>query len=292
MKILYYEHNNFHIEILGTFLCNIPDLTVCCDKDRSNYLDYYMKSSKFKHIDYEYLLDTICFFDKIIIGSFDEDCPLLKLDCFNSILHKIVSINHDITNDIVNKYDITKISFIPSYYNYIIPIHNFYGFKYSIGKQNVLIGRIIEKIKNIKQLKKFINKNKEKLIIHCRNRKSICDDIFNNRNIDLYINKDTMFFISQLYKIRYIIMCNNDNYYDNIFSGSIAMSYNFNKPLICDKKTALKYNINSALIYDNDIDEIIDKINDNILYEKLCNILIEEKKQILQHNTNVLCNIF
>jgi hypothetical protein len=78
----------------------------------------------------------------------------------------------------------------------------------------------------------------------------------------------------------------NKIYHNTNLCGLLPLAYNFNTPLLLDKKTNDIYNFKSTIIYNNKICEIINHATTMSYddYEKLVNNVIEEKNEIIKKN--------
>lgn len=295
-KILYFEHNNFHLEILGTFLNYFDNLVLCAKPDLSSYLSYYQSKKRFELINYDFFIsnikENIKEFNTIIIGTFDSYSPLANNEYMKG--KKVISIIHDLNDHFHTSFNMIRYTFIPNKFNYILPIHNFYKRVNYDGNTLLMVGRVTDKNRELTQLNEFIKLNKlYNIHIFCvRHREKFINlDLTDITNVKLFINRENQFLEDDIHNINYIILGNIEKKYENIFPGSIALSYNLNKPLICSKNFANKYNIKSALVYDKHINEIYPMINDKELYKNLVYTLLTEKQNIINTNNCLLSHV-
>ena len=89
------------------------------------------------------------------------------------------------------------------------------------------------------------------------------------------------------------LVSNDSWYFNDRFTGNIALSYNYNKPLIIQNKLRDIYDIKNCLSYENTLIEIMDKIT-NISDSEYINIikdLYTEKLEIINRNNKKLDSI-
>lgn len=312
MKIAYYEENNYHTEIAGTFLDYFSnhdhDITVYNDADNSGYIQWFIKQVKFnlKKID-DFIIDYNDY-DLIIIGT-SYSFKYFKDERFNLNTSKIYFVNHlkeDIEiNSKLNGFVLTPINLINKNLHYILPISNIYynlnknySSKITIG----IIGRFKDDNRNINDIirlvKEYSHLNFE-IKIFSRHPKFIPKQILkliNDTNkIKIIYKLPIEEIIKHIPTINYFcpLTAKNSCYIKDRLTGIIPFSINFNTPLLLDEETNKIYNLKTPIIYKDSICEIIEQIinMDKIEYLKLIEKIKIEKKQIIQNNNSIFDNI-
>ena len=312
MKIAYYEENNYHTEIAGTFLDYFSnhDITVYNDSDNSGYIQWFINQVKFnlKKID-DFIIDYKNY-DLIIIGT-SYSFKYLKDERFNLNISKTYFVNHlkeDIEpNSKLNGFVLTPINLINKNLNYILPISNIYynlnknyNSKITIG----IIGRFKDDNRNINDIirlvKEYSHLNFE-IKIFSRHPKFIPKQILeltknnNARKIKIIYKLPITDIIKHIPTINYFcpLTSKNSCYIKDRLTGIIPFSINFNTPLLLDEETNKIYNLKTPIIYKDSICEIIEKVinMDKIEYFKLIDDIKIEKKKIIQNNNLIFDNI-
>lgn len=306
MKIAYYEQNNYHTEIMGTFLQLLfpnNEVTVYNTSDRSNTVYYFQKLQNFEIKPHNELSNDYQQYDKIIIGSSlncdDFISKVADLD-YNKLIFVCHSM-HDIKSIYKNIIVLTPLNLLkdPSLnIKYILPIHN-YITTYLPNKSNIftIIGRFKDANRDTNNLINLINKyNQLDFVVHIFSRvqkfvpKILFDlsKIYPNRiKIFLKVSSDVM--DNYLKKSKFILPLVNKNswYHKDRLSGNIALAYNYNVPLIMDEKLQNIYQIKNCISYKNSLVEIIDQTFNMSpdTYQKLVNGFMEEKNEMIISNT-------
>ena len=316
LKIAWYEENNYHTEIIGTFLEPFLSDTIVIfnDGDKSGYIGWFKK-----HIDFEIrgtndFITTYKDFDIIIVGTstsfkFYEQ---IKQEKLNDVTSKIFFVNH-LKEDVIHNKNLNGIvlTSINKLFNqiYILPVNNFYK---QVEKKNIsekpiticLIGRFKDSNRDVNDLIKLINNYNNlnfQIIIYTRHQKFIPDELlkiqknFKNKLI-IHYKASTETIIKSLGDIMYFspLSSKDSCYTKDRLTGMIPLSYNFNTPLLLDEQTNSHYNLISPITYKNSICEIIEKIcrlgQDD--YKQLVIKTVEEKEQICKLNLDIMKNIF
>lgn len=316
MKIAYYEENNYHTEILGTFIEPFvsDEITVYNDSDKSDYINWYKKKINFN-------TEKICNFpndylkyDLIIIGTSSSFKYYDKINEFyNNYNEKrpfIFFINH-LKEDAIkygnlNGFVLTPLNIVNNL-NYILPVNNLYKNKNKNYNKLIticLIGRFKDSNRDHNDLIKLINDYNHlnfKIIIYTRHKKFIPDNILDIQK--LYKNKITINYksstetiINSLENIMYFcpLSSNSSCYTKDRLTGMIPFSLNFNTPLLLDEETNLYYKLKSPIIYKKSLCEIIENIcnKEKDEYENLISNTIEEKEKICSENLNKFNDLF
>ncbi len=314
MKIGYYEENPYHTEILATFIEPFLDdinneFIVYNGLDKSEWVNYYQKYYKFNlksHLDIIQDLDNL---DKIIIGtSTNTEFFLQKIskEKYESIKNKIFYVTH--LKEDLNIFDNDKTIVLSplnknNNNNYILPINNCYT-NTNYKKEKLIfgiIGRFKHENRDADEIINLINNNKNKdfqIYIFSRHLKFVPNKLIDIQKkypdkLQIFLKKNTEFLVNKFNQIKYLIpIANKDSiYYKDRLTGIIPLSYNFNIPLIIESKLAEIYNINSCIKYENTIQEVFEKIS-NINYSELLITIMNEKKNIINNNNNILKYLF
>ncbi|AYV85717.1 MAG: hypothetical protein Satyrvirus33_7 [Satyrvirus sp.] len=311
MKIAYYEENSYHTEIMGTFLQYFSNLdaeiVVYNTSDKSYTVNYFQKYCNFVLKPHTELLNDYELYDKIVIGSSAETKDFvakignIDYDKYIFVCHHPNDIKYDIKSVYKNIIVVTPLNCINSNVKYIMPIHNY--FMDIIPKEeNILtiIGRFKDTNRDTYDLINLINNYAYlnfKIYIFSRAKKFIPKILFRlseiypqKLQIFLKINSEKM--EHYLKQTKYILPLVNKNswYHKDRLSGSIAMAYNYNIPLIIDERLRNIYNIEHCVVYTNSLSEIIHKVvnasteNYNILVSKF----VESKNKIVEENNKIL----
>lgn len=312
MKIAYYEENNYHTEIAGTFLDYFSkyDMTVYNDGDNSGYIQWFIKQVKFTLKKTDYFINEYNDYDLIIIGT-SYSFKYLKDDRFTLNKSKVFFVNHlkediDVNNDLEG-FVLTPINLIKKNLLYILPISNIY---YNLNKnynQKITIG-VIGRFKDgnrnindiIRLVKEYSHLNFE-IKIFSRHPKFIPKQILEliknpgGHKIKIIYKLPIADIIKHIPTINFFcpLTAKNSCYIKDRLTGIIPFSYNFNTPLLLDEETNKIYNLKTPIIYKDSICEIIEQIAnmDNKDYFHLVENIKDEKKEIIQNNNNIFDNI-
>jgi hypothetical protein len=313
MKIAYYEENNYHTEIMGTFLepfIQGNNIIVYNDGDKSQYIEMFSKKISFEIKKTDMLLEEINTLDIIIIGT-SESFKFInndKIDLSGS-KPKIFFINH-LKQDAIkfNKYNgfvLTPINLMENL-NYILPINNFYhGYIKTYDKIRIcIIGRFKDSNRDINDICNLVmnypNLNYE-IIIYTRHKKFIPKEIFKLSNlycdkIKIHLKVPILKIIESMDKINYFcpLTSTNSCYTEDRLTGIIPFSFNYNTPLLLDEKTNQIYNLKSPIIYKKSLCEIIHSLCSKSIreYNLIINDTIQEKNKINNNNINFLKKIY
>lgn len=315
MKIAYYEENNYHTEILGTFLEpfieNDTEIIVFNDSDNSDYLSYFQKIINYEIKKINEFINLYNSFDIIIVGTSSE-CSFLYNTSFDLsiIKSKIYLISH-LTEDLEKAKEFKNIVLTPLNKNinnfYILPINKFY----TVIQKNVntckiigLVGRFKDSNRDTKDLINLVSNYSHLnfcIKIFARHKKFIPNEIkilqtkYPNK-ILIYYKVSTNNLIKQLNTINYFcpLISSNSWYLKDRLSGMIPFAYNFNTPLLLDYKINEIYKLKSPIIYKNSLCEIIESIcvKTEADYNKLIKDLVQEKNEICDLNYYKLKELF
>lgn len=319
MKIAYYEENNYHTEILATFIepfittINSPNnsITIFNDSDNSDYISYFHKIIQFELKKINEFITIYDQFDIIIIGT-SSSCSFLcnqniNLDLIKSKIYMISHLKEDIEN--VKRFKnivLTPLNNCEST-NYILPINSLFTNKIknyypiiTIG----LVGRFKDSNRDTKDLINLITNYSHldfKIKIFTRNKKFIPHELNQLQNkypdkLKIYYKVTTTNLINQLKDINYFCPLSSKNswYLKDRLSGMIPFAYNFNTPLLLDKLTNQIYNLKSPIIYANSLTDIIEQLctKTKVDYDKLIDNLIDEKNEIAIKNNIILKELY
>lgn len=302
INIAYFEENPFHTEIIGTFIeffikFNI-NFTIFNTYDPSKYIEFFSKFSNtsLSIKNSNSLFNIINTFHFIIIGTSYNTNNLKNIikNFDNSKIIHIAHLNIAIKNSqktiVLTPLNITPLT------KFILPIHNIYNITHPNKHNNIIA--IIGSFENrdYNQLHTLLKYN---IHIHLfsRFKKDSHIDLLSKQfnNLSLFFDKNTIE-IEELFKnVKYIWCSVKDNgcYFKDRLTGLIPLSFNFNIPLIINKKLNDIYNLKSTITYNNisDIPNIINNINNN-QYNDIINNLICEKNIIINNNHSLFKNIF
>lgn len=307
-KIAYYEEKDCHTEIFGMFLYNLKDsnFTLYNDKDKSDYVSYFKKFTNYETKPTDKFLEEYKSFDLIIIGTSSDTKKIKHILNEYEIKNKTYLIVHlkeeldslDYNDNIIA---LTPLNINLKYKRskYILPIHNYYT-ETITKKENILsiVGRFKNGNRDINGLVSLIkNHNDKNFRVHLfsRHQKFVPKEIFElnkeyPNKIKIFLGLDGKELEKRLVKSKYLLPLAkiDDIYHQDRMSGSIPLAFNYNVPLIIDKKLNDIYDFTSTITYENKLEELIDIINDDneIKYQKILFDFIEEKNQILSDNKN------
>jgi len=319
MKIAYYEENNYHTEIIGTFLEPYINETIIIfnDGDKSNYIDWFIKKINFDIKLTDEFMNFYKDFDIIYIGTSSS------FKFFNQIFlqedekeyiekkPKIFLINH-LKEDVLKNQSFNGIVLTPlnkiENQIYVLPINNLYKeTEKNLNSEKpitiCLVGRFKDSNRDVSDLIKLINEYNHlnfQIIIYTRHKKFIpykllkIKENFNNKII-IHYKSSTDFIINSLKNIMYFCPLSSKDscYTKDRLTGMIPFSYNFNTPLLLDEQTNSYYNFKSPIIYKKSICEIIERICkiDYNEYKQLVSTTVLEKEEICKHNLSIINNI-
>ena len=302
MKIAYYEQNNYHTEIMGTFLEYFTtnkgcEIVVYNSADKSSTVSYFNKFCNFALKPHTELASEHQLFDKIIIGT-SSDCEDFIGRASGVDFNKVIYVCHlksDIRPIYQNIIVLTPLNNLPKT-NYLLPIHN-YITEIVPRKKNILtiIGRFKDNNRDTADLVKLItNYNHLDFCVQIFSRvaKFVPKVLFElsathptRLRISLKTPSDKM--DTYLRKSKFILplVKKNSWYYKDRLSGSIALAYNYNVPLIMDKQLQNIYGTD-GIFYENSLSEIIEtvvKMPDET-YNELVTKFIYNKNQLIARN--------
>ena len=321
MKIAYYEENKYHTEIIGFLLEYIIyknsttkelfDIVIYNDKDMSNTLNYYKNKYKFKIKNNLLINQDINDYKYIFIGTSSNTQKIdqsILTDHNNRIIY-ICHLKDDIRDYYKNIIVLTPLNIISELpISYIKPIHNLIKYendnKIIKLTRIVIIGRFKDNNRDILDLINLINNYRQynfEIIICSRLEKFIPNDLINlSKEYPTYLKILIGLNSNELEKIiinsKFIcpLISNNSWYFKDRYSGNIALSFNYNKPLIIQNKLKDMYEIQNCVSYNENISEIIEDLTNmsNEEYNNVVNNLYKEKIDIINANNLILNNIF
>lgn len=313
MKIAYYEENDYHTEIMGTFLQFFStlntEITVYNSRDKSSIVGYFNKYCKFSMRPHICILNEYQLFTKIIIGSsgnvndFVNKLTEIDYNNFIFICHHPSEIKKEYKNVIV----LTPLNYnlrLNPNIKYILPIHN-YILNFIPNKDNILtiIGRFKDSNRDTNDLINLIVKyHNSNFVVHLfsRIRKFVPNKLLilsktYPRNLKITFRRNSEQMEEHLKNSKYILplVGKNSWYHKDRLSGNIALAYNYNIPLIIDEKLRNIYQIENCVTYKNSLSEIIGTVINmpEEQYQQMTLKFMEEKKEILRNNTTTLQNI-
>ena len=321
MKFAYYEENKYHTEIIGLLLeyiiyinsntNKLIELTVYNDKDYSNTLNYFKNKYKFKIKNNHSINTDFDEYNYIFIGT-SNAINKINQDIITHNNNKLIYICHlkeNIMNSFNNIIVLTPLNNLKNNkIHYILPIHNFLNYKendYKINKNNriVITGRFKDNHRDVNDLKNFIEYNNNgdfEIIICSRLEKFVPNELYelskiNPLHLKIFIGLNSTELEKIIISSKYIcpLVSSESWYFNDRFTGNIALSYNYNKPLIIQNKLRDIYDIKNCLSYENTLIELIDKIT-NISDSEYINIikdLYTEKLEIINRNNKKLDSI-
>lgn len=312
LKIAYYEENKYHTEIMATFLEPFPnsEIVVYNNRDMSDYVSWYKKFIKYDIKSINEFINDYNLYDIIFIGT------STKFQFFNDIYNinninkktKIYLITHlkeelslfkNCNNIVLTPLNINDFS------TFVLPINNL--FSNTLKTKNPIsigiIGRFKDTNRNTQDIINLVqsfNHLNFAIKIFTRHEKFIPKAILMLQNnfpdkIQIYYGLSTKKIIDSIHTINYFCPLSSKNswYHKDRLTGVIPFSLNFNTPLLLDDDTNKIYNLNSAIVYENSLCEIIEHIcnmNDN-KYIELVESVVEEKINICNNNNITINNI-
>ena len=318
MRIAYYEENKYHTEIIGLLLEYIIyinsstnlliELTVYNDKDTSNTLNYFKNKYKFRIKNNQSINNDFDEYNYIFIGT-SSTVNKINQEIITNNPSKLIYICHlkeDIKIDYKNIIVLTPLNILKDIKtDYIMPIHNLLNYtntNHKMIKNNriVITGRFKDHHRDTADLINLINNNNNRdfeIVICSRLEKFIPNELnrlskINPINLKIFIGLNSTELEKIIFNSKYIcsLISPNSWYLNDRFSGNIALSYNYNKPLIIQNRLREIYDIKNCICYDNTLMEIIDEII-NMSDEDYMNIVIKlynEKIDIIKRNNQVL----
>jgi len=309
MKIAYYEENNYHTEIMGTFLEPFlnDEIIVFNDIDKSGYVNWFKKQINFELKNTDDFINNYLNFDIIIIGT-STSFKFIDNNLVNTNLTKpkfffITHIKEDHEKNINNNgFVLTPLNKINNF-NYILPINNLYNSTNKVYNKITicLVGRFKDSNRNTDDLIKLLDNYNHlnfEIRIYTRHKKFIPNKILNLQNkydtnkLKIFYKLSVEQIINSLNEITYFCPLSSKKscYVKDRLTGMIPFSYNFNTPLLLDDETNNIYNLKTPIIYNNSLCEIIEKIcyMDKNMYDKLILNIINEKQLIVKNNFKIL----
>ncbi len=310
MKLAYYEENNYHTEIFGTFLyyafLNNIQITVFNDNDKSGYISYYKNIHNFDLKMTCELEQLHTNFDNIIIGT---SSSINNLKCIeSSVSHKLIYVCH-LLEDVNHPKNIvlTPLNKLNSNTHYVLPIHNFITNTVTHPKKKniiTLIGRFKDDNRNTKDIIETITKCPElnyEIHIYSRHKKFVPNSLFNLAKIyparlKIYLKFNTTDLEKRITESKFLVTLATKNswYHKDRLSGVIPLAFNYNIPLILDDELNKIYNFTSSVVYNESLMDKIQYITNmsDDEYIELIKRTYTEKNRILKENNLILFNLF
>lgn len=316
MQIAYYEENNYHTEIMGTFLQYLKsinaNITVYNTSDKSSTVSYYQKFCNFSLKPHTAIINDYSIFDKIIIGSAADTKDFVdKLNIIN--YDKLIFVCHH-PNDIKKIYKnviiLTPLNYLPNLnpnIKYILPIHDFINYKNLNTKKQKNILTIIGRFKDTNRdtndlihLIKNYNKLDFTVRIFSRVKKMVPKILFSlaeeyPSKLQIFLKTSSLKMDTYLKESKYILplVSKNSWYHKDRLSGNIALAYNYKIPLIIDSTLQKIYSIENCIVYNNSLAEIIHNITNisDVDYETMVLNFIKCQQNIIKNNNEILNSI-
>lgn len=308
MRIAYYEENNYHTEIMGGFLQYAVEksfeVTVYNSADRSSTVQYFQKFCKFDIKPHNELINEYEMYDKIIIGSsshmkdFVDKIEKVNYNKFIFVCHVASDINPNYKNVIV----LTPLNRKISRIGYMLPIHSFID-DVSTDKKNVLtvIGRFVSRDTN-DLIRLITTCSHFDFVVHTffRLQKFVPDVLINLSKkypdkLKIFVNTKSVAMDTYLKNSKFILplAMRRGWYHKDHLSGSIALAYNYNIPLIMDTVLQKIYSIEPCIAYTKSIVEVIEKVTTmrEDQYQTLVADFIKSKMNIINLNNKLLDKI-
>lgn len=311
MKLAYYEENRYHTEIMGTFLQFFDEkgweIYVYNTKDNSATVAYFKKFCQFKQLPHTQFVKDHQDYDKVIVGSSESMNDIASLFHEDTDYNKFIFVCHQpeyIKKQYINVIVLTPLNLILNlnpHIEYVLPIHNY--IKYRSDKKDVrftIIGRFKDSNRDVKDLIKLIHYKRElnfTIYIFSRHMKFVPESLFNlekvypkRLRIFLRHSSDIMDHFLRSTKFILPLVSANSWYHKDRLSGNISLAYNYNIPLILDKRLRNIYNIKGCIEYNNSILEVIDQVVDmpDETYNNMVNEFVNSKNEIIVNNKNIL----
>ncbi len=300
--IAYYEENDFHTEIIPSFLYNFDcSFNIYNNQDLSYYLNYKNFNLKNKNF---FLNDVKNYnFNKIIISYSHTTNDLynnLKKIYTEDNIYVVCHLKEEIGNfkNIIVLTPLNNFNHI-----YFLPIHNFNKINNVVKKNNfAIIGRFKDNNRDFKEIVNIINKfNKYNFCFYffTRNYKSIPIELKNIENtypnhFQVYDNLNDSDLEKMISRTKFIFtfVSKNSCYLNDRLSGMIPLSFNFNIPLVTDNNIKNIYELDNCISYYKNIEEVfLDILNiTNDKYNELVDKLYNQKNKIIDENKTKFLN--
>mgnify|MGYP001177107566 CR=1 FL=1 len=286
MKIAIVGSLKFHLECIG-FILEVY-------KDTENSVDIYLKKGIDKYNLIEYYLEIFNFnviydnFSKDIINNYDKIYKLTSNDyCLDD--EKIISILH-LDDEIRRKCKSQKFLSLTPYIQgddveYTFPIYSPILTHHNINKSVVMIGFYNNNSFDDDTIK-FINNNNHYHFHFVVWGSPSYPKLKNIKNVTVMSNVNTNDMNTLIHHSKFILSKKFINY--DRFSGQLALSMSYEKPLIIDTKTKNAYKLPGIAFQENyselgDLDSITDENYESIKNEIKClkNDMLNKNKAIL-----------
>jgi hypothetical protein len=301
MKIAYYEENNFHTEIIATFLYNHKDDEICIfnNDDISTTINSFVFADNYKIFNKDLFDLSKNSFDRIYISYSHTTDDIYKSIENKDKVYVICHLKSEIKPEFKNVIVLTPINHTPGKTHYILPIH---GFNIKTRGDNskkinniCVIGRFKDNNRDYKDIIKFVNHkdNKLKIQVFSRHPKFIPKEIYDLQKktpqiISILTKTSTYILNNYILKSNFIFtnVAKDSCYYNDRLTGMIPLAFNLKVPLIMDSKLREIYNIKSCIEYKDSITEVINKISSMTEeeYNTLVSDFMIEKNIILEYN--------
>lgn len=281
-RIAYYESMNCHLEVIGPFLeySHRKGLLfdLYCDLNEISRTHQYFKElyGNMRYYDFNKINSNN--YKIIINGANNNDLKTYT----RAICHNFDTCEYKSGN-------ITFTPLINKDY-FIFPVHNLIKYQ-NKPKKNVVA--VIGRFKDDNRETQIINKLLElgfTIYFFIRSRKWIPKDFEGNKKVKFLIKCHSIDMHNYLInEVKYILPCAKDGgiYFKDRISGSIALAYNYNIPLIMQKELFDIYNL---IGYDYTTIPALDLSNEK--YKEMCMNIEKHKKEIVSKNTRLLDKMF
>lgn len=319
MKIAYYEENNYHTEIMGTFLepfvLTDNQFVVYNRQDKSDYVSWYNKFVPYEIKNPDQFMNDCTNYDVIIVGTsttftYLEQIASLKQMDENNFKPKIFLITH-LKEELGRDDNISKfpnivltplnMGIVPNTH-YVLPINNFYEKSVKVYGTKIIgiIGRFKDSNRDVKDLIRLITNYSDLdfgIRIFTRHIKFIPESISKlekiyPHKIKIYYRKKTQDIINMMHQINYFcpLSSRKSCYVKDRLTGIIPFSFNFNTPMLLDEETNDIYKFNTPIVYKNSLCDVIKNICSKPKedYDILVQNVIREKHEICEKNRIVM----
>jgi hypothetical protein len=315
MRFAYYEEYDYHTEIMGFLLdyCieNNHECDYFNDKDQSYFFEHYenkfkdLRVKRYKNIELRNKIDD---YDYIVIGTMGHSGlidDLIEPSKFLQVYHNNDDLDkvHKTLESYSNEYK--KIVLTPLNHKvgpYLLPI-----FK---SPNNQRPDQIKDKI--VTMVGRFTNNRSYETLLPLLNfeytiwiiarkpkfvPKPLINLSLNNTKLKIFYKLNAQKMSELLAKSRYILCVAEENswYYKDRLTGTIPLSYNYDLPILIPSNLNKIYGMTGAVEYKQpeNIPDLIKTIDSEPgKYTTLVQNLINQKTQIVEHNHNLLNNIF
>jgi hypothetical protein len=324
MRIAYYEENDYHTEILGTFL------EYCClkgykmdffnNKDQSYFINHYESKFKVKIDKFpnEELLAKFEIYDYVIVGTMGATSLLSPLMESEEKRKKFIQVYHnaddlkastklkpsELTRYITEMLSLTKCVVLTplnrTVGSYLLPIFdNCNNAIRAKSKIIAMVGRFTQH-RHYDALLPLLSVSDYTLWIIARRVKFVPPELVElskrNPKIRISYKLDAQKMSDVLKRAKFLLCAAEPDswYYKDRLTGTIPLSFNYEVPMLIPKNLNAIYKIQGAVEYESvtEIPTLVSKIeNSEGSYEKIVKMLVEQKKSIVKENREILENL-